>query len=119
MIRPSEDLALHRADMAEWPGRGELRDRRGGYHWKVTGEDGRARFVTVDDLDGKDWLGGTRDAVFAGLGRWRDGLAPRLDQLPRWLDLLGQTEGGGPDGQPIPGEGCAACRTRTLRGSSG
>jgi len=26
MIRPSEDLALHRADMAEWPGRGELRD---------------------------------------------------------------------------------------------
>jgi uncharacterized protein len=26
MIRPSEDLALYRAAMAEWPGRGELRD---------------------------------------------------------------------------------------------
>jgi uncharacterized protein len=26
LIRPSEDLALYRADMAEWPGRGELRD---------------------------------------------------------------------------------------------
>jgi uncharacterized protein YcaQ len=28
MIRPSEDLALYRADMADWPGRGELRDWR-------------------------------------------------------------------------------------------
>ena len=28
MIRPSEDLALYRADMAEWPGHGELRDWR-------------------------------------------------------------------------------------------
>ena len=26
MIRPSEDLALYRAEMASWPGRGELRD---------------------------------------------------------------------------------------------
>jgi uncharacterized protein YcaQ len=26
MIRPSEDLALYRADMADWPGRGELLD---------------------------------------------------------------------------------------------
>jgi hypothetical protein len=26
MIRPSEDLALYRAEMAEWPGDGELRD---------------------------------------------------------------------------------------------
>jgi len=26
LIRPSEDLALFRAEMAEWPGRGELRD---------------------------------------------------------------------------------------------
>jgi spectinomycin phosphotransferase len=41
----------------------------GGYHWKVTGRDGRSRFVTVDDLDGKDWLGDTRDAVLAGLGQ--------------------------------------------------
>jgi uncharacterized protein len=26
MIRPSEDLALFRAEMADWPGRGELKD---------------------------------------------------------------------------------------------
>jgi uncharacterized protein len=26
MIRPAEDIALYRADMADWPGRGELRD---------------------------------------------------------------------------------------------
>jgi len=41
----------------------------GGHHWKVTGADGLAWFVTVDDLDGKDWLGDTREAVFGGLGR--------------------------------------------------
>jgi spectinomycin phosphotransferase len=41
----------------------------GSYHWKLAGDDGQARFVTVDDLDGKDWLGDTRGAVFAGLGR--------------------------------------------------
>jgi spectinomycin phosphotransferase len=41
----------------------------GGYHWKLTGGQGRDHFVTVDDLDGKDWLGDTRDAVFAELGR--------------------------------------------------
>ena len=52
----------------------------GGYHWKVTGEDGRARFVTVDDLDGKDWLGGTRDAVFAGLGRALSAAAALRDE---------------------------------------
>jgi spectinomycin phosphotransferase len=41
----------------------------GSHHWKVTGQDGLARFATVDDLDGKDWLGDTREAVFGGLGR--------------------------------------------------
>jgi len=41
----------------------------GSYHWKLTGEDGQARFVTVDDLDDKDWIGQARDAVFEGLGR--------------------------------------------------
>jgi spectinomycin phosphotransferase len=41
----------------------------GGHHWVLTGTDGRRRFVTVDHLDGKDWLGDTRPAVFAGLRR--------------------------------------------------
>jgi len=40
----------------------------GSHHWKVTGEDGRPYFVTVDDLDKKNWLGDNRDAVFTGLG---------------------------------------------------
>jgi spectinomycin phosphotransferase len=44
----------------------------GAYHWKVTGADGPPRFVTVDDLDGKDWLGETREAVFGGLSRALD-----------------------------------------------
>src|SRR5712692_10307186 len=26
MVRPAEDLALYRAEMAEWPGRGDLKD---------------------------------------------------------------------------------------------
>lgn len=41
----------------------------GSHHWKVTGTDGLARFVTVDDLDDKDWLGESRESVFSGLGR--------------------------------------------------
>ena len=39
----------------------------GSYHWAVRGEQGQRRFVTVDDLDAKAWLGRTRPAVFAGL----------------------------------------------------
>jgi spectinomycin phosphotransferase len=41
----------------------------GGYHWKLTSEHGQPHFVTVDDLDAKDWMGDTRGAVFAGLQR--------------------------------------------------
>lgn len=41
----------------------------GGHHWKLTGENGRPLFVTVDDLDDKDWIGGTREAVFEVLSR--------------------------------------------------
>jgi spectinomycin phosphotransferase len=41
----------------------------GSHHWKLTGEDGSLRFLTVDDLDNKSWLPGGRDAVFDGLRR--------------------------------------------------
>ena len=41
----------------------------GSYHWKLTDEDGQPHFVTVDDLDDKDWMGDTREAVFEGLRR--------------------------------------------------
>lgn len=41
----------------------------GSYHWKLIDENSQPHFVTVDDLDNKDWIGDTRDAVFEGLGR--------------------------------------------------
>lgn len=41
----------------------------GSYHWIVADADGARRFVTVDDLDAKSWLGSTRTAVFDGLRR--------------------------------------------------
>jgi len=40
----------------------------GSHHWRLDGDDGRPWFVTADDLDGKDWLGSTRESVFSGLG---------------------------------------------------
>jgi spectinomycin phosphotransferase len=40
----------------------------GSYHWDAVGAaPGDRRFVTVDDLDDKGWLGRTRPAVLAGL----------------------------------------------------
>jgi spectinomycin phosphotransferase len=73
---PPADLAPERlgtALAAAWRLRAAsmdyLPEGGGGHHWVVAGEDGRRHFVTVDDLDGKDWLGDTRDAVLAGLRR--------------------------------------------------
>ncbi|HUB37923.1 MAG TPA: phosphotransferase [Streptosporangiaceae bacterium] len=39
----------------------------GSYHWKLTDGDGGLHFVTVDDLDDKDWFGHARESVFDGL----------------------------------------------------
>jgi spectinomycin phosphotransferase len=39
----------------------------GSYHWEVRAADGTRWFATVDDLDGKAWLGHTRAAVLDGL----------------------------------------------------
>ncbi len=44
----------------------------GSYHWLAEAADGTRGFVTVDDLDGKLWLGDTREAVFEGLERALD-----------------------------------------------
>lgn len=41
----------------------------GSYHWIATDACGARRFVTVDDLDQKRWLGDTRDAARDALGR--------------------------------------------------
>jgi uncharacterized protein len=47
MIRPREDLALYRAEMAEWPGRGQLRD------WRYAQRD----WVQANDACRRDILG--------------------------------------------------------------
>jgi spectinomycin phosphotransferase len=39
----------------------------GSYNWIATDRDGRRRFVKVDDLDDKPWLGRARPQVLAGL----------------------------------------------------
>jgi spectinomycin phosphotransferase len=39
----------------------------GSYHWVASDATGLRRFVTVDDLDSKMWLGDTLDERFAGL----------------------------------------------------
>lgn len=39
----------------------------GGYHWHLRDTDGGELFVTVDDLDAKDWLGEDRPTVARGL----------------------------------------------------
>src|SRR5882724_5240137 len=41
----------------------------GSYHWLARARDGTRGFVTVDDLDGKLWLGDTRASVLEGLER--------------------------------------------------
>jgi spectinomycin phosphotransferase len=41
----------------------------GSYHWVVSDRDGTRRFLTVDDLDQKTWLGDTRESVYEGLRR--------------------------------------------------
>ena len=40
----------------------------GSYHWVAADAGGTRRFVTVDDLDQKRWLGDTRDAACEALG---------------------------------------------------
>jgi uncharacterized protein len=46
MLRPAEDLALYRADMADWPGRGQLRP------WEVERRD----WVVANDASRRDIL---------------------------------------------------------------
>ena len=41
----------------------------GSYHWEVSDRDGERRFLTVDDLDQKSWLGDTRESAYEGLER--------------------------------------------------
>jgi spectinomycin phosphotransferase len=56
----------------------------GSYHWIVT-EAGQRRFVTVDDLDDKPWLGGTRPEVLTGL---RTAMAAAVTLREQGLDFV-------------------------------
>lgn len=41
----------------------------GSHHWTLVADGDPTLFVTVDDLDDKDWLAATRDSAFGGLRR--------------------------------------------------
>jgi spectinomycin phosphotransferase len=76
MRSPPVDLAperLREALAGSWQMRADSIDYvpegGGSHHWKVMDDAGQPHFVTVDDLDDKDWMGDTRDAVFDGLAR--------------------------------------------------
>lgn len=76
MRSPPADLVTERLGVAlaeAWQLRAAsleyLPEGGGAHHYVLTGADGMRHFVTVDDLDGKDWLGDMRQAVFAGLQR--------------------------------------------------
>jgi spectinomycin phosphotransferase len=50
--------AIHLASIDYFPEGG------GSHHWRATEDGGAGHFVTVDDLDDKDWLGEDRDSIF-------------------------------------------------------
>jgi hypothetical protein len=58
----AEGWHLHAGSMEYVPEGG------GSHHWRAIDEDGESHFVTIDDLDDKDWMGDTREAVLDGLG---------------------------------------------------
>lgn len=76
MRSPPADLAPERVETAVadgWQLRAAsleyLPEGGSSHHWVLADGVGLRHFVTVDDLDGKDWLGNTRPTVFAGLRR--------------------------------------------------
>ena len=65
--------ALERAVAAGWGVRAVsvqyVPEGGGSHHWKFVDADGLAHFVTVDDLDAKEWLGDRREVVLDELTR--------------------------------------------------
>ncbi|HEX6788767.1 MAG TPA: phosphotransferase [Gaiellaceae bacterium] len=74
-----DDWALAAAEVEYAPVGG------GSYHWCVVDEGGRRVFVTVDDLDQKTWLGGTREESFGGL---RDAFETAAELAGRGLSFV-------------------------------
>ena len=90
----------------------------GSYHWLVRDDQGERRFVTVDDLDDKGWLGRTRAAVFEGLRAAMDAAVTLRSEA-----ALGFVAAPVPalDGQPLRplGAGHSVAVFPFLRGAAG
>ncbi|HKE65730.1 MAG TPA: phosphotransferase [Micromonosporaceae bacterium] len=76
MRSPPDDLApdaVREAVAAGWSLRAVsmayVPEGGGAHHWKLIDSGGESYFVTVDDLDSKNWIADTRDLTFDGLER--------------------------------------------------
>ncbi|MFN8191016.1 MAG: crosslink repair DNA glycosylase YcaQ family protein [Nocardioidaceae bacterium] len=88
MIRPAEDLALYRAEMAEWPGRGELRD----WQHEIADwvDDNNACRLDILDLLRSDGPLPTRDLPDTCVRPWRSSGWTNNRNVQRMLDFLVQ-----------------------------
>jgi uncharacterized protein len=100
MIRPSEDVALYRADMADWPGRGELRDWQEARRGWVKANDACRRDIldrlrSVGPLPSRD-LPDTCKVPWASTG-WTD--SRKVSQLLEFMVQRGEVAVAGPKGR--------------------
>lgn len=88
MIRPAEDLVLYRAEMAEWPGRGELR----GWQHEIADwvDDNNACRLDILDLLRSDGPLRTRDLPDTCVRPWRSTGWTNNKNVQRMLDFLVQ-----------------------------
>lgn len=88
MIRPAEDLVLYRAEMAEWPGRGELRE----WQHEIADwvDDNNACRLDILDLLRSDGPLLTRDLPDTCVRPWRSTGWTNNKNVQRMLDFLVQ-----------------------------
>ena len=86
MIRPAEDLVLYRAEMAEWPGRGELRDWQ--HEIAEWVDDNNACRLDILDLLRSDGPLPTRDLPDTCVRPWRSTGWTNNKNVQRMLDFL-------------------------------